>query len=73
MAMDEMNTRNTNSAWLRQQNEYQLLIDASKRMHERYYPQGCILYIISGSDNTPNPCIHDCNVCIQNWLYKERV
>lgn len=72
MAQDEMNTRNTNSAWIRQQNEYQLLIDASKRMQERYDSQGCILYVISGCDNTLDTCIHDCELCIQKWLYSER-
>ena len=71
MAQDEMDVRGTNSAWLRRQNEYQLLIDAQKRIDDSI-GQGCILYIIAGKKNTPNPCECDCEQCIQRWLNTDR-
>ena len=68
MAEYEMETNNTNSAWLRNQNEYALLTDMQRRL-QAMIPDCCVLTVVSGK--YVEPCIHDCSVCIQKWLYQK--
>lgn len=66
MAQYEMEYGETNIAWLRNQNEYALLIDIQRRL-QAMIPDCCVLTVVTGK--FIEPCVHDCNACIQKWLY----
>lgn len=68
MAQDDVMIRSTNGAWLRSQNEYDLLTTIKDRLAE-IAPNNCVLTLVSGK--CIEQCVNDCNICIQRWLYQK--
>lgn len=66
MAQDEVNERKTNSQWLRNQNEYDLLLNAQRRIDSMKY-RSCIIYVLTGSLKCAE-CDEFCKPCLQKWL-----
>ena len=66
MAQDEVNERKTNGQWLRNRNEYDLLVQAQRRIDSIEY-RSCILYVLTGSLKCAE-CEEFCKPCIQKWL-----
>lgn len=71
MAQDEMNERKTNAQWLRNQNEYDLLVQAQRRLDSCEY-RSCILYVLTGSLKCAT-CDEFCKPCLQKWLYENHM
>lgn len=74
MAQDEVIKRKTNSEWIRNQNEYEMLISIRKNAVKgaKSGSSICPIYLMTGDDSEFNSCNQKCDNCLQMWLYRER-